>query len=191
MSIDRISGLSISYVSCMKRMGIVKLKLGLIIIPLLLLIAFLFFFPYKQILAFTYEDKEDILAYLPIKKEDTFQIKYTHSIHLSDVIETYSASEKQITLKELSYKDFAVGMPSNAEGDEVFEERNGTYYITNMNRHFPYIDLRLGQVRADHRIIYKDHTYTLSNFIKPGTWIRISPKKISFFEQLKGVNISE
>jgi len=167
-----------------------KLKLVLLIIPLLSLIALLFF-PYKQILAFTYEDEDEILAYLPFKNEDTFQIKYTHSIHLSDVIETYSASEKQITLKELSYKDFAVGMPSNAEGDEVFEVRNGTYYITNMNRHFPFIDLRLGQVRADHRIIYKDHTYTLSNFIKPGTWIRISPKKISYWEQLKGVNISE
>jgi len=168
-----------------------KLKLVLLIIPLLSLIAFLLFFPYKQILAFTYEDEDEILAYLPFKNEDTFQIKYTHSIHLSDVIETYSASEKQITLKELSYKDFAVGMPSNAEGDEVFEVRNGTYYITNMNRHFPFIDLRLGQVRADHRIIYKDHTYKLSNFIKPGTWIRISPKKISYWEQLKGVKISE
>ena len=168
-----------------------KLKKVLLIIPLLSLIAFLFFFPYKQILAFTYEDKDEILCFLPLKKEDTFQIKYTHSIHLSDVIETYSASEKEITLKELSYKDFAVGMPSNAEGDEVFEVRNGTYYITNMNRQFTFIDLRLGQVRADHRMIYKDHTYTLSNFIKPGTWIRLSPKKISYWEQLKGVNISE
>ncbi|WP_253957758.1 DUF1850 domain-containing protein [Metabacillus halosaccharovorans] len=168
-----------------------KLKLGLMIIPLLSLITFLIFFPYKSIIAFTYEDKDKILAFLPIKNEDTFRIKYTHSIHLSDVVETYSASEKEITLKELSYKDFAVGMPSNAEGDEVFEVKNGTYYITNMNRHFPYIDLRLGQVRADHRMIYKDHTYTLSNFIKPGTWIRISPQKISYWEQLKGVNISE
>ncbi len=168
-----------------------KLKIFLIIIPLLLLMAFSLFFPYKQIIAFTFEDEDKILAYLPIEVEQTFQIKYTHSIHLSDVIETYSASDKQITLKELSYEDFAVGMPSNAEGDEVFEERNGTYYITNMNRQFQYIDLRLGQVRADHRIIYKDHTYTLSNFISPGTWIRISTKKLSFWEQLKGVNISE
>ena len=168
-----------------------KLKLVLMIIPLLSLIAFLIFFPYKSIIAFTYEDKDEILAFLPIKSEDTFRIKYTHSIHLSDVVETYSASEKEITLKELSYKDFAVGMPSNAEGDEVFDVKNGTYYITNMNRHFPYIDLRLGQVRADHRMIYKDHTYTLSNFITPGTWIRISPQKISYWEQLKGVNISE
>lgn len=166
-----------------------KLKIVLVTIPLLLLITLLVFIPYKQILAFTYEDKEKILAYLPFEKDNTFQIKYTHSIHLSDVIETYSLTENKIILTELSFKDFAIGMPSNAEGEEVFEEKNGTYYIKNMNRSFPFIDLRLGQVRADHRMIYKDHTYTLSNFIKPGTWVRISPKKLSLWEQLRGVNI--
>jgi len=167
-----------------------KLKIILVTGPLLLLITVLVFIPFKQTLAFTFEDEEKLLAYLPFEKKNSFQIKYTHSIHLSDVIETYTLTEKQIILTELSYKDFAIGMPANAEGDEVFEEKNGTYYITNMNRNFPFIDLRLGQVRADHRIIYKNHTYKLSNFIKPGTWVRMSPEKMSLWELLKGVNIS-
>ncbi|MFD2212548.1 DUF1850 domain-containing protein [Metabacillus endolithicus] len=167
-----------------------RLKIILVTVPLLLLITLLVFIPFKQTLAFTYENEEKLLAYLPFEKENSFQIKYTHSIHLSDVIETYKLTKKQIILTELSYKDFAIGMPSNAEGDEVFEEKNGTYYIKNMNRSFPFVDLRLGQVRADHRIIYKDHTYTLSNFIEPGTWVRMSPEKMSLWELLKGVNIS-
>lgn len=162
----------------------------LICVPLLLFFVFLFFFPYKHVVAFTYEDQGKLLAYLSLKKDKTFQIKYTHSIHLSDVIESYRLSDKQINQTELAYEDFAVGMPSNAEGEEVFEEIDGTYYIKNMNRSFPFIDLRIGQVRANHRLIYQNKIYTLSNDIKPGTWVRISLEKISLWQQLKGVNIN-
>jgi hypothetical protein len=162
----------------------------LLCFPLLIFTIFLLFFPYKQVIAFTYEDQEKLLAYLSLEKVKTFQIKYTHSIHLSDVLESYRLSDNQINQTELAYEDFAVGMPSNAEGDEVFEEINGTYYIKNMNRSFPFIDLRIGQVRANHRLIYQNKTYSLSNYIKPGTWVRISQKKIAIWQQLKGVNIN-
>jgi hypothetical protein len=155
-----------------------------------LLIAFLLFFPYKQVIAFSYQDQGELVAYLPLKNERNFQIKYTHSIHLSDVLESYRFSDKQIIQTELAYHDFAVGMPSNAEGEEVFEEKDGTYFIKNMKRTFAFIDLRVGQVRANHRLVYDEKTYTLSDFIKPGTWIRISSESISLWEQLKGVKIS-
>lgn len=155
-----------------------------------LLIACLLFYPYKKVIAFSYQDQGELVAYLPLKNERNFQIKYTHSIHLSDVLESYRFSDKQIIQTELAYHDFAVGMPSNAEREEVFEEKDGTYFIKNMKRNFTYIDLRVGQVRANHRLVYDEKTYTLADFIKPGTWIRISSESISLWEQLKGVKIS-
>ncbi|MDM5212846.1 DUF1850 domain-containing protein [Peribacillus sp. NJ4] len=155
-----------------------------------LIIAFLLFFPYKHVIAFSYQDQGELVAYLPLKSKKNFQIKYTHSIHLSDVLESYRFSGRQIKQTELAFYDFAVGMPSNAEGEEVFEEKDGTYFIKNMNRSFAYIDLRLGQVRANHRLVYDEKTYTLADFIKPGTWVRISSEKISIWEQLKGVKIN-
>jgi len=162
----------------------------IILIPLILfIIALLFYYPSFKVIAFSYEDSEQLLAYLPLKEEKTFQLKYTHSIHLSDVIETYEATSKNIKLTTLEYEDFAVGMPSNAEGDEIFKVTNGKYQITNMKRIFPYIDLRIGQVRANHQLIYLNKTYTLSDYIKPGTWVRISLKRISLWQQLKGVNL--
>ena len=120
---------SIDFICNALKGGSMRLKITLVIVPILLLITLLVFIPFKQTLVFTYENEEKLLAYLPFEKENSFQIKYTHSIHLSDVIETYKLTKKQIILTELSYKDFAIGMPSNAEGDEVFEEKNGTYYI--------------------------------------------------------------
>ncbi|MFJ7930769.1 DUF1850 domain-containing protein [Peribacillus sp. NPDC096448] len=155
-----------------------------------LIIAFLIFFPYKHVIAFSYQDQGELVAYLPLKYGKKFHIKYTHSIHLSDVLESYRFSDKQIIQTELAYHDFAVGMPSNAEGEEVFEEKDGTYFIKNMKRNFTYIDLRVGQVKANHRLIYDEKTYTLADFIKPGTWVRISSERISLWEQLKGVKIS-
>ncbi|OMP66942.1 DUF1850 domain-containing protein [Domibacillus epiphyticus] len=162
---------------------------GFICILLFLFIAFLFLFPYKQIIAIAYEDQGNLLAYLPLKKDKTFNIKYTHSIHLSDVVESYRLSEKNIILTKLAYEDFAVGMPSNAEGNEVFEEKDGTYYIKNMNRQFPFIDLRIGQVKANHQLLYQGHTYKLSKFTDPGSWVRISIKNISLWQQLKTTNM--
>ncbi|WP_255821955.1 DUF1850 domain-containing protein [Domibacillus sp. PGB-M46] len=149
----------------------------------------IFFYPYRQVIALTYENKDSLLAYVPLKGEETFQIQYTHSIHLSDVVESYQLSNDQIIQTELSYKDFAVGMPSNAEGEEVFEEKNGTYYIKNMNRVFPFIDVRIGQVRANHRLIYENHVYALSRSVKPGTWIRISERRLTLWEQWKAAKV--
>lgn len=163
----------------------------ILLVPLILLfITILLNFPFKQALVFKYQNTDKVLAYIPFSEEKTFKIKYTHSIHLSDVVETYHGREDgQIELDELMYSDFAIGMPSNAEDGEVFEEKDGKYFIRNMNRVFPHIDLRIGQVKANHTIIYGNKDYPLSDYIEKGTWVRIQMKKLNALQQLKGVNI--
>lgn len=150
----------------------------------------MFFIPYKDALILYDQHTNRILAYLPFIDQKKFQIKYTHSIHLSDVVESYKISNDNFIIQyELMYEDFAVGMPSNAEAGETFVQKDGKYFIKNMNRSFPYFDLRTGKVRANHRILYKQEEYPMSDYIEPGTLIRIKPEKISLLQQLKGVNI--
>ncbi|WP_243292012.1 DUF1850 domain-containing protein [Bacillus sp. FJAT-47783] len=168
-----------------------KYKRFFILPLLLLLIAFVFFFPYKQTIAFYFEDTNQLLLFLPLKESDTFQIEYTHSIHLSDVIETYKIENEKLVQTQLEYEDFAIGMPSNAEGNERFDKKNGKYVISNMDRHFQTLDLRIGQVRADHKLIYDEKKYKLTKWIDGGTWVRIIPARLNLWQQLKGVNISE
>ena len=56
-------------------------------------------------------------------------MKYIHSIHLSDVVESYTVTKgNEIKQIELMYEDFAIGMPENAAAGETFEHRNGKYY---------------------------------------------------------------
>lgn len=165
---------------------IILLFLILISITVMILI------PIRQALVFEYQDSGEILAYIPFSKEKKFKIKYTHSIHLSDVIESYKVTDDgHIQQYELMYEDFAIGMPENASGEEIFEQVDGKYYIKNMKRDFPYFDLRIGQVRAKHTVIYQDEDYPLGNYIEPGTWIRIKIEKLNVLQLLKGVDILE
>lgn len=146
--------------------------------------------PFKRALVFEYQNTGKVLAYFPLNKQDSFKIKYTHSIHLTDVVESYKITKlDKIKQYELMYEDFAIGMPADAGEGEVFVEKDGKYYIKNMNRTFPSFDLRIGKVRANHTIIYKKKEYPLSNSIAPGTWVRIHVKKVNLLQLLKGVNI--
>jgi len=117
-------------------------------------------------------------------------MKYTHSIHLSDVVDRYLITESsQVKQFELIYEDFSIGMPAHASKGETFERNNGKYYLKNMNRVFPSFDLRIGKVRANHTLIYQEKEYPLSHYLEPGTWVRIKIERINLWQQWKGVNI--
>ena len=47
------------------------------------------FIPFRKSLVFYERNTGQIAAYLPVKEGDTFQIIFTHSINLTDVIEKY------------------------------------------------------------------------------------------------------
>lgn len=167
-----------------------KLAIGLFLI--LSSITIMLFIPFRQGLAFEYQDSGELLAYILFSKDEKFQIKYTHSIHLTDVVESYQlVKNDQIKQYELMYEDFSIGMPENAGEGEVFQQKNGKYYLKNMNRIFPFFDLRVGQVRANHTVIYKQVEYPLSHYVQPGTWVRIKIERLNLFQLLKGVNILE
>lgn len=171
-----------------KRQKFLTLSIFIIIIIIIILA----FIPQYQALVFQPNDSKADLAFIPIKDETTFQIKYTHSIHLSDVVESYKITPSQkLEQVELMYEDFAIGMPSNAEAGETFEQINGSYYIKNMKRIFPFFHLRIGQIIANHTVIFNNKEYPLSQTIVPGTSVKVEIRKLNYFELWKGVNILE
>lgn len=148
--------------------------------------------PLQESLVFQPPHSTAKIAYIPVKDNIHFKIKYTHSIHLTDVVESYKmTSDHKIQQYELEYQDFAIGMPANAGEGERFMRKNGKYYIGNMKRIFPFFNLRIGQVRANHRVIFDQREYPLSRYIKPGTTVKVEFRKLSIFQRWKGVNILE
>ncbi|MDI3411475.1 DUF1850 domain-containing protein [Bacillus sonorensis] len=58
------------------------------------------------------------MAFLPLQKEKTFDIIYTHSIHKTKVAETYVWENGVIRQTALVYHDPAVGMPKQMRNRE-------------------------------------------------------------------------
>ncbi|KKK37006.1 RocC [Mesobacillus campisalis] len=165
-------------------------KFFVLLLLIVLLSTFSFFIPYRQALVLQPLDQNDLFLFVPAETGDTFKIKYLHSIHLTNVIESYRlTAQRQIRQYELEYEDFAIGMPSEASEGEVFEMKDGKYFLKNMNREFGSFVLRVGKVRANHTLVYKNKHYPLSEVVEPGTRLKIQVEKLSIIQQMEGVNI--
>jgi len=172
--------------------SVLKKKLFILFILILALSTSILLIPIRKTLVFQFENTNKILAFIPVKNNQYFKIKYTHSIHLTDVFESYVIThDNQIKQYELEYEDTAIGMPSDSSEGEKFIMKDGKYYITNMNRIFQSFDLRIGQVRANHTVIFDGAEYPLAKYIEPGTRVRIKVKKINLLQEMEGVNILE
>lgn len=79
--------------------------------------------PFQQAVTFEARKSGELLAYFLLRDTDkTFQIEYTHSIHQSEVIETYQVENSGVIRQiELEYEDTSIGMPSESEGGETLK----------------------------------------------------------------------
>lgn len=152
---------------------------------------FFLFYPYHYVLYFQDPYTKELLAYLPVEDEEQFQIKYTHSIHLSDVYEGYKVEDEVLYPVELIYEDTAIGMPANAEEGEVFNMKDGKYYISNLQGQHKTITLAVGKVRANHAIIHQGQSYELKEYVGAGTIVTIAAGRMTNWKLLKGVEMNE
>lgn len=148
----------------------------------------LMFLFYPERTALTFEDPEThrLLACLPVSENDHFQIVFTHSVHLSDVYEEYVLKEGKIHPFQLTYSDTAVGMPANADDGESFSVKNGKYRIQNLKGSYQELNLTIGAIKANHRMIYKGKIYSLKNHFGAGKNILIKYKKINNWSLWRG-----
>ncbi|WP_347548321.1 DUF1850 domain-containing protein [Pseudalkalibacillus hwajinpoensis] len=155
------------------------------------LIAIVFLYPFFPVMALENGESGKVLAYVPFEDDPTnFDIRYTHSVHKTPVQESYYVSESgDIIQYELYYESFSVGMPSNAGVGERFVQDEDGYKIKGMNRKFPSIDLRTGQVVADHILLVQNKEIKLSKIIEPGSWVHFESATISLWQWMKGVNV--
>ncbi len=157
-----------------------------------ILVATAIFVPFQERLSVVCLSKKAKTMYVKLPMDREFSIEYTHSIHLSEVQEFYKipGNGSEITQYALLYEDTSIGMPSDAEEDEVFSRtKDGKYLISNMDRSFPYIDLQIGRVVANHRIEIGKSEYELSEFFGKGEFVRFQWKRTSLFAQWKGVTV--
>jgi hypothetical protein len=154
---------------------------------------FIYFVPIHTALVFYEENTDKIEAFLPLEAGDTFQFVFTHSIHLTDVIEKYEVTEDlEIKQNEIIYEHFGIGMPSNASEGEQFIYEDGKYHIKNLNNIFPFINIRNGKTVSQNRLIWGEegeHLIWFNQYFEPGAWFKVKIKQLTFQEYLRGVMI--
>lgn len=167
-----------------------KLKKYIIIIFLILGSCFLFFsLPLVTVFSFT-ETKTNNpqVFYINVQKDKNFKIRFTHSIHLTDVLESYQVTKSnKIKLVSMEYEDVAVGMPAYAEEGQKLKYENGKYLLSyDDEKIIDNFTLYVGNIDMDLYFIYRNETYNLKKELKKGRSYLFEVKKISFYQLMKG-----
>lgn len=126
--------------------------------------------------------------YINVSKENNFNIRYTHSIHLTDVLETYEITDSnQIKLLSMEYEDVAIGMPAHAEEGQTLTYNKGKYKLEFSDQILDSFTLYIGDISQELAIIYEGKTYDLKKTLERGSAFLFEIKRISLFDKLRGV----
>ncbi|MBD7963013.1 DUF1850 domain-containing protein [Fictibacillus norfolkensis] len=126
------------------------------------------------------------LAFFDVKEGSEFSIEYIHSIHKTPVREIYHVHHEVILQTEMRFQEFGVGMPSGAAEGEVFAQKGENYILSNMKRTFPSLDIRIGQIIANHTLLLNGNKYPFSSFSEKGSWVSIKVEKLNVWQRLIG-----
>ncbi|WPK12729.1 DUF1850 domain-containing protein [Lysinibacillus louembei] len=147
--------------------------------------------PFQRSLVFTETRTTNPVHYiLPLQNEGVFQIVFTHSIHLTDVTETYKAlPQGEVQLLSMEYSDVAIGMPSYAEEGQALLYENGIYYLTYDEAILPDFVLYIGDVDYKLELLHNNSVYDLKSNLERGNSYLLKVKKLSMYDKLKGVEL--
>ena len=152
----------------------------------------LLFTPLWTVFSFTETRTESPnIHYVSVNKEKLFQIKFTHSIHLTDVIESYELEpSRNIRLVSMEYEDVAIGMPSYAEEGQSLTYDNGVYTLRYDDAIIKDFAMYIGNVDYDLLFLYEGKVIDLKKELTKGDSYLFQAQKISLYEKMKGVKLN-
>lgn len=152
----------------------------------------LFFFPFQPVLSFTEtKTKQPIKHYIPLTHDHSFMMRYTHSIHRSDVLEYYEmTADQRIQLSKMIYEHVAIGLPGYAEEGQTLQRLDGKYHLTfDQQPTLTDFVLHIGDIDLDLTITYVGKEYDLKAHLERGRAYTCKVERLSLFQQWKGVHM--
>lgn len=168
-------------------------KLTLIIFVVICASIVLCVIPYERTITFVEtRSKNPTLYYKQLENIDEFQIIYTHSIHLTDVYESYVAlPSNAIQMLSMEYSDVAIGMPGYAEEGQTLHYENGIYKLQYDDAKLNNFVLHIGNVDYRLDLQHNNETIELKEILTRGKSYSVKIQKLSFYEKMKGVELNE
>ena len=149
------------------------------------------FIPSERSITFTETRIENpTLYYIPLKSDTLFQIIFTHSIHLTDVKESYEVlPSNEFQLLAMEYSDVAIGMPSYAEEGQTLQYEDGVYTLRYDDARLKEFVLHIGDVDYKLELHHHGEIFSLKEHLKRGKSYEVIVQKLSLFDKMKGVKM--
>lgn len=152
-----------------------------------------YFVPYERSITFKETRVENpVLVYQPLQSGTDFDIVFTHSIHLTDVTESYRVlPTSELQLLAMQYTDVAIGMPSAAEQDQTLTYENGVYTLQYHDARLKDFTLHIGDVDYKLDLHYGGEIFALKQKLTRGKSYVLQIQKLSLYQKMKGVALGE
>jgi len=148
--------------------------LGVFTIILLLLLC-------RQRVFIVFDQNENVVKYIrKVNIGDRLEFKYIHSVSKTPITETLEIQNGILALNKVEYVDQGgAGMPEFPRGSEIFEFKDGKYIISNFDRKFEQIPIRV-QLKYKDELILNNENIKLYQIIENNKVALIETKKVPF-----------
>ena len=149
------------------------------------LIALFFFAPVlPERLVVSNERTGETLLTRPISHNESFQLRYTHSVNLSDVTDTIEWTGEQLVCRSTLFTAFGAGIPVLADGiGTAFTQTDEGFLITGIDKPETRILVML-QTVPNHRLLLRGEEISLLRRYGSGTLLRLAVRRCSPYEAL-------
>jgi len=163
------------------------MKKGILLTFVIIIIIIIFFYPVYILQILDGSKGIKVLYETRTKINDKFTIKWIHSVSKQPVLETYEI-QKDLSIKihEMIFTENGPNLPAGPEQGTKWEIKDGKFRVYNYSLSFYEVPVRIGQVIADHTLIYKDIELPLKEISRPGGFVRIRVTKGSLAKYLFG-----
>jgi hypothetical protein len=126
-----------------------------------------------------------VLLQFPVKPQEKFSIKWTHSVSLRPVIETYKIEDDlKISIYEMIFDSFSANLPSSPDYNTIWEFNEDHIRVYNYDIIFDAVPVVIGKVVANHTLYLRDNIIPLKDIYKPGGFVKIKVVKKSFIKYI-------
>ena len=151
-------------------------------LPLVLLLLFFFFAPVGTCLAVTDYHTGRIRMALPVKDGETFSIRFTHSLNLSDVTDEIVVDGASLVCASSLFTAYGAGIPDPA-ADGIGRELTLTdagFLLTGIDKAQARIPILLQEV-PNHRLLYRGAEINLLGRFGSGALVVLSVRPATLF----------
>ncbi len=124
------------------------------------------------------------LMTLPLEIGETFQLRYTHSVNLSDVTDTMEWTGDTLVCRSTLFTAFGAGIPVLADGVGTdFTHTAEGFLITGIDKPETRILVML-QTVPNHRLLWRGQQFFLMERYGSGTLLRLEVRPVSIITLL-------